>query len=151
MVTNSGFHSGTVKKNIQINCTLEQAWKNFSDIGGLPKWLIDVKKTIFLTKKKKGVGAIRLITFDDGTEIEEHVVFWNEKQGFTYVATSGLPLRAYVATISIKKITPKKIGVTWQSYLNSEEMSKKQFQDFQKHMGEFYLASLKQMKRNIED
>ncbi|PIN96813.1 MAG: SRPBCC family protein, partial [Nitrosopumilus sp. CG10_big_fil_rev_8_21_14_0_10_33_7] len=42
------------------------------------------------------------ITFADGNTIEEHVVAWKEKEYFTYIATKGLPLRAYIATISIK-------------------------------------------------
>ena len=39
----------------------------------------------------------------------------------------GLPLRAYVATISIKSKTKTNTELTWQSYLNSQKMSEKQF------------------------
>ena len=41
----------------------------------------------------------------DGNKIEEHIVAWENGKYFTYVATVGLPLRAYVATISIKSKT----------------------------------------------
>ena len=103
-----------------------------------------------LKKKKKGVGAIRLITFADGNQIEEHVVAWETGKYFTYVATEGLPLRAYVATISIKPKSKNLVELTWQSYLNSKKMSEKQFTDFLVFMGSFYEASLENLKTSLE-
>jgi len=72
------FHTGTVKKTIKINASKDKVWRKISNIVGLPSWLVDVTKTEYLSKKKKGVGAIRLITFGDGNEIEEHVVAWEK-------------------------------------------------------------------------
>jgi len=96
------FHTGAVKKSIIIKSSKQKVWRKISNIVGLPSWLIDVKKTVYLSRKKRGVGAIRKITFNDGNTIEEHVVAWQNGEYFTYVATDGLPLRVYVATISIK-------------------------------------------------
>ena len=144
------FHTGTVKKTITIKATKEKVWKKISNIAGLPKWVIDVKKTVYLSRTKKGVGAIRLITFADKSQIEEHVVAWKDKEYFTYIATEGLPLRAYVATISIKTKSKNNIIVTWQSYLNSKKMSEKQFLEFLAFMGSFYEASLENLKEQIE-
>jgi hypothetical protein len=117
---------------------------------GLPSWLIDVKKTIYLSKKKRGVGAIREITFNDGNTIEEHVVAWQNEEYFTYVATEGLPLRAYVATISIKPKGKNSIQLTWQSYLNSKKMTENEFLEFLVFMGTFYEASLENLKESLE-
>ena len=97
-----------------------------------------LKKLYFYPKIKEGVGAIRLITFADGNKIEEHVIAWKNKEFFTYIATEGLPLRAYVATISIKKKSKNLTELTWQSYLNSKKMSEKQFLEFLVFMGAFY-------------
>ena len=58
------------------------------------------------------------------------MVAWKKGEYFTYVATEGLPLRAYVATISIKSKTKSQTELTWQSYLNSEKMTEKQFIEF---------------------
>ena len=146
----SSFHTGTVQKSITINIPKKKAWNKISNIAGLPLWVVDVKKTVFLSKKKRGVGAIRLITFDDGNKIEEHVVAWENGQYFTYVATEGLPLRAYVATLSVKSKTPVKTQITWQSYLNSQKMSEKQFLEFLAFMGSFYEASLENLKTLLE-
>jgi len=115
----------------------------------LPDWLIDVKKTVYLSKTKRGVGAIRNITFDDGNQIEEHVVAWNNKKSFSYIAVTGLPLRFYHATISIKP-QKKSTRVTWQSYFNSKKMTKKEFNEFVSFMGSFYQASLRNLKSKLE-
>jgi hypothetical protein len=112
--------------------------------------VVDVKKTVYLSKKKTDVGAIRLITFEDGNEIEEHVVAWKKGEYFTYIATEGLPLRAYVATISIKPKSKNLVELTWQSYLNSEKMSEKEFLDFIVFMAALYEASLENLKALLE-
>ena len=144
------FHTGSVKKTIKIKASNEKVWRKISNIAGLPTWVVDVKKTTYLSKKKKDVGAVRLITFSDGNKIEEHVVAWKNKEYFTYIATEGLPLRAYVATISIKKKSAKLTELTWQSYLNSKKMSEKEFLEFLAFMGAFYEASLENLKAILE-
>ena len=144
------FHTGTIKRTVRINTSKEKVWRKISNIVGLPTWVVNVKETTYLSKKKKDVGAIRLITFVDGTKIEEHVVAWKKEEYFTYVATEGLPLRAYVATISIKNKTKNITEITWQSYINSKKMSEKQFLEFLVFMGSFYDASLENLKMLLE-
>ncbi|BDQ31124.1 hypothetical protein NZNM25_01280 [Nitrosopumilus zosterae] len=144
------FHTGTVKKIITIKASKDKVWRKVSNIVGLPTWVVDVKKTIYLSKNKKGIGAIRLITFADENKIEEHIIAWKDKEYFTYIATEGLPLRAYVATISIKAKSTKLVELTWQSYLNSKKMSETQFLEFLAFMGSFYEASLENLKALLE-
>ena len=144
------FHTGTVKKTILIKASKEKVWRKISNIVGLPSWLIDVKKTEFLSNKKRGVGAIREITFNDGNTIEEHVVAWKKGEYFTYIATEGLPLRAYVATISINPKTKNSVNLTWQSYINSQKMTEKEFLEFLVFMGTFYETSLGNLKNSLE-
>ena len=144
------FHTGTIKKIITIKTSKDKVWRKISNIVGLTSWLPDVTKTEYLSIKKKDVGAIRLITFADGNKIEEHIVAWKKGEYFTYVATEGLPLRAYVATISIKSKTKTSTELTWQSYLNSQKMSEKQFLEFLVFMGSFYEASLENLKKILD-
>ena len=143
-------YSGMVKKSILIKASHDKVWRKVSNIAGLHEWLIQVKKTVYLSKKKRGVGTIRNITFDDGNQIEEHLVAWNNKKSFSYIAVTGLPLRVYHATISLLPQTTKSTRVTWQSYLNSKKMTKKQFNEFVSFMNEFYQASLKNLKLKLE-
>ena len=106
-----------VKKSILINNDINNIWNYVSKITTLD-WLVGQKATKFLSKKKRGIGAIRLITFDDGSNVEEHIVGWHPKKYFSYIATSGLPVDAYHATISLKQNDNSTI-VTWESYLSS--------------------------------
>ena len=144
------FHTDSVKKTITIKASKEKVWQKISNIAGLSSWVIDVKKTIYLSKKKRNVGAICKITFTDGNTIEEHVVAWKEGEYFTYIATEGLPLRAYIATLSIKAENKKTTQLTWQSYFNSKKMSTKQFMKFVTFMGMFYETSLENLKKSLE-
>ena len=146
----SSYHTGTIKKSIQIKATPQKVWKKISNIVGLSSWVIDVKETVFLSKKKRGVGAIRKITFNDGNEVEEHIVDWKNQKSFTYIATEGLPLRAYVATISMEPKNKNTVKLTWQSYLNSKKMTENEFLEFLVFMGTFYETSLNNLKKSLE-
>ena len=144
------FHTDSVKKTITIKASKEKVWRKISNIVGLSLWVIDVKKTTYLSKKRRNVGAIRKITFTDGNTIEEHIVVWKEGEYFTYIATEGLPLRAYIATISIKSQDKKSTQLTWQSFFNSKKMSIKQFVEFVSFIWVFYEASLENLKKLLE-
>lgn len=145
------FHTGTVKKSIFIKASEQKVWRKISNIIGLPTWVLDAKKTIYLSKKKQGVGAIREITFKDGTIVEEHVVDWKKGKYFTYVATEGLPLRVYVATISIDVKNKNLVQLTWKCYLNSKKMTENKFLEFMVFMANFYETSLQNLKRILEN
>ena len=95
-------HAGSAKRSVMIKVSVETVWKKLSKITKLG-WLEEQKSTKFLSQKKHGVGAIRLISFEDGSNVEEHIVWWSPKEGFAYIAITGLPLLAYLATISMKK------------------------------------------------
>lgn len=144
------YHSDRVKKSVLIKASKEKVWKKISNIVGLHEWVVDVKKTVYRSKIKRGVGAIRNISFLDGSEVEEHVVAWKNKKYFSYIAVSGLPLRVYYATISMVPQTSKATMITWQSYLNSKKMTKKEFNKFVSFLGGFYQASLQNLKLRLE-
>ena len=132
-----------VKKSILINNDINNIWNYVSKITTLD-WLVGQKATKFLSKKKRGIGAIRLITFDDGSNVEEYIVGWHPKKYFSYIATSGLPVDAYHATISLKQ-NGDSTTVTWESYLSSSGL-KSEFLEFTKFLSQFYAKSLKNLK-----
>ena len=141
-------HVGSAKKNVVIKAGVETVWRKLSKITKLD-WLEEQKSSKFLSQKKYGVGAIRLISFEDGSDVEEHVVEWNTKKGFSYIAITGLPLLASLATISIKKVSSGRVKVTWQSYFVSDK-KKKEFLEFSKFLNQFYSKSLQNLKSDIQ-
>ena len=140
-------NSGSVKKSIIIQTDLEKAWTKISKIAKLD-WLEGQKSTKFLGDKKTGIGTKRLISFEDGSKVEEHVVGWKPKEYFSYIAVSGLPLEAYHATISIEKNKPKSVKITWESYFASKS-TKSEFEDFVEFLSSFYSQSLKNLKKEF--
>ena len=139
-------NSGSVKKSVTIDADLEKVWTKISKITKLD-WLEGQKSTKYLSEKKSGVGSKRLISFEDGSDVEEHVVGWKPKEYFSYIAISGLPLNAYHATISVQK-SNKNTKVTWESYFASDN-TKKEFDEFIKFLSNFYAQSLKNLKSDF--
>ena len=140
-------NSNSVKKSIIIDTDLDKAWSKISKIANLD-WLDGQISTKFLSEKKTGVGAKRLISFEDGSKVEEHMVGWKSKKYFSYIAVSGLPLEAYHATISIEKDNNKSVKVTWESYFASKS-TKNEFDEFRKFLSNFYSKSLKNLKKEF--
>ena len=136
-------NSGSVKKSVIIDADVEKVWSKISKITKLD-WLNGQKSTKYLSEKKSGVGSKRLISFEDGSDVEEHIVGWKPKEYFSYIAISGLPLNAYHATISVQK-SNKNTKVTWESYFASDN-TKKEFDEFIKFLSNFYAQSLKNLK-----
>ena len=128
----------------------KKVWGELSNIIGLSSWVMDVSNTVFLSKIKRGVGAVRKITFNDGNTIEEHIVGWRDNEYLSYIAVNGLPLRAYHATLSIERMNLKSVCVTWQSFFNSENMNGKEFSEFVVFLKSFYEESLKKLRTNLE-
>ena len=140
-------NSGSVKKSVIIETDLEKAWTKISKITKLD-WLDGQKSTKFLGEKKTGVGAKRLISFEDGSDVEEHVVGWKPREYFSYIAVSGLPLEAYHATISLERKSSKLVKVTWESYFASKS-TKDEFDEFVIFLSNFYAQSLKNLKKEF--
>ena len=140
-------NSGSVKKSVIIDSDLEKVWSKISKITKLD-WLEGQKSTKFLGEKKSGVGAKRLISFEDGSDVEEHIVGWRPKEYFSYIAVSGLPLEAYHATISIEKNKLKSVKITWESYFASKS-TKNEFDEFIVFLSNFYAQSLKNLKKEF--
>lgn len=136
-----------MKKSIKIKTDINKVWNNLSKISIL-NWVTGQKSTRILTDKKRGVGVVRLISFDDGTNVEEHIVGWSPKKYFSYIATAGLPVNAYHATISIIEVD-NAVKVTWESYFSSKG-TKSEFANFTKFLSAFYISSLKNLKNSLE-
>ena len=137
----------SVKKSIKIKSDVVTAWNYLSKITTLD-WIEGEKSTKFLTNKKRGIGAVRVISFQDGSDVEEHIVGWSPKKYFSYIAISGLPVNAYHATISITKINDN-VKITWESYFSSKS-TKSEFNEFTKFLSQFYVTSLQNLKNLLE-
>ena len=140
-------NTGSVKKSVIIETDLEKIWSKISKITKLD-WLQGQKSTKFLGEKKSGAGSKRLISFEDGSNVEEHVIGWKPKEYFSYIVVSGLPLNAYHATISIESNKDNTVKITWESYFASDTR-KSEFDEFVLFLSNFYVQSLKNLKKEF--
>ena len=62
-------HTGRVKKSVLINANVDSVWNKLKKITKLD-WLENHKSSKYLSRKKSGIGAIRVIKFDDGSDVE---------------------------------------------------------------------------------
>lgn len=145
----NGHYATTVSKSITIRANPKAVWTRISDVMGLTDWVMDVKRTEPLSEIHSGIGAIRKITFKDASEVVEYVVGLKQGHYLSYIATSGLPLDVYHATLSL---SPKGVFTVlrWTSFLNSDGTDKAKFEDFIEFIGGFYEKSLKNLKEQIE-
>ncbi|MFM7861167.1 MAG: SRPBCC family protein [Candidatus Nitrosotenuis sp.] len=145
----NGSICATVSQSTIINTSISALWRIVGNYTGLSEWVLDVKKTQSLSMIKNEVGAARDITFADGSHVIEYAVGWKDKEYLSYVATSGLPLTGYHATISILK-KGKASQITWTSFLISNDSDKTQFLEFLGFMESFYVKSLERLKAKME-
>lgn len=145
----NGHYSATVMQSITMDVLPKIVWDEISNVVGLTEWVIDAKKTEFLSKIRQGVGAIRKITFSDGSQVIEYVVGWKPENYLSYIATSGLPLDAYHATLSILP-KGKWSQLSWTSFLVSDSTDKKQFEEFLSFIDGFYEKSLQNLKAKLQ-
>jgi len=141
-------YAGAVARRVTVRQTPRTAWRALSDITGMSGWADGVASCTALAGPRRGMGARRLVRFEDGRRIEEHFTEWGPRS-YTYAAVSGLDLRAYVATMSVG---PSRRGctITWRSYMASGQTTRARFEAARSGMGDFYSASLRALAGILE-
>ena len=146
---NQSRHCATVTQSVLIQKMPDVVWDEIGNFVGLARWVEGVQKTEFLSKTRHGVGAARKISFSDGSDVIEYAVGWDDGKYISYIATDGLPLDGYHATISILP-KGKTSQVSWTSFLISDGHDKKKFEEFLEFIESFYKSSLKNLKTRLE-
>lgn len=144
-----GHHIAKVTQTVTIDETSDKIWAKISNIAGLAEWVEGVKKTTYTSKKRRGLGASRKIFFDNCEQVIEYVVGWSDGKYLSYIATKGLPLDGYHATLSILQ-SGGSTRLTWESVLISEDSNDAKFSEFLASIDSFYKNSLANLKRKLE-
>ena len=140
-----------VTRSVDVHVSPQRVWRRLSEIGNLANWIVGIKKCVITSKKRKGVGATRLITFQDGSMIEEQIVIWNSSNSFSYlVIGKNLPFRAYFATLSIKPLGKNLTKITWWGYIGTNNVTKSKFNQTISKYDLLYKSSLPRLKLLIE-
>ena len=146
---NSGRYCAIVTKSVIIKASAQTVWRKISNFVGLREWVVDVKNTEFLSERRRGVGTVRKISFADGSKVVEYATGWADRNYLSYVATRGLPLDGYHATLLISQKRGNTV-LRWTSFLISNSSDKKQFEEFLIFIEAFYANSLARLKSSLE-
>ena len=145
------FLNGTVTRSVVVHVSPQRAWRRLSDIANLAKWIVSIKNCVITSKKTRGVGATRLITFQGGSLLEEQIVIWNSGKSFSYLVTGKMmPFRAYFATLSIKPLGKNLTKITWSGYIGTNNVTKSKFKKTISKYDLLYKRSLPRLKSLIE-
>ncbi len=143
-----GSHTDRISHDITINAESNIVWQRLRDIRSMKDWAVGVTDVKYTTTKRFGVGAGRVIVFENADDVEEYMIQWS-RFSFTYIATRGLPLCAYMASINVIDESDH-TRVNWQSFLKSEDTTRSKFDKTVKDMKMFYQDSLAKLKSELE-
>lgn len=114
-----------VSESVEIKTTPAKAWEKVSDFGDLGAWHPAVKTTQIVSGENGQVGAVRLLTLQDGGTVKETLLSFDpKKMVYTYnIVESVLPVSAYTATISVSKAKKDLSTVTWSGEFKRRDIS----------------------------
>jgi NADPH2:quinone reductase len=104
--------------NISVTVTFQkpgsEVWKAIREFGEIIRWAPGIAQ-VKLTGS--GVGAVRTITFQDGTRSEERLESLNDaSRTLSYtILESTLPVEGYVASLTVRDLGAAGCEVEWYS------------------------------------
>jgi hypothetical protein len=103
-----------VSMTTTIHDSADAVWKTISDFNGLGKYLSMIKSS---TMDGSGVGAVRHVTLQDGTQLSERLVSFDEKaRTLSYsIGDSPLPLKDYMSIMKVRDLGNNRCELEWSS------------------------------------
>jgi hypothetical protein len=105
---------GQVSVKVSMPVAADRVWQTLRDFGGMNKWAPGIAD---LTLQGTGVGAVRTMTFKDGSRVVERLESLNDDgRSFSYtILESTLPVEGYVASLTVRDLGPAGCEVEWFS------------------------------------
>lgn len=104
-----------VAKSIEINAPVSKVWNKIKDFDGLNNWHPGVAKDEIVKGKNNKVGAVRLVTLQDGGTVKEQLISFSDAgHSYKYKILEGvLPVSSYASNVMVKSGGKNKSIVTW--------------------------------------
>lgn len=105
----------SVTKTIAIKAPVAEVWGKIKDFDALNGWHPAVAKDEIIEGENNQVGAVRLLTLNDGGTIKEELQAWDDN-GMTYsykIIESVLPVSNYESTLKVEPLTEGACRVNW--------------------------------------
>ena len=93
-----------IQAQVTINKPTDDVWKILSDLTAMGNYMPGIQNVYFTSDSKSGVGAARHCIFEDGIELSERVIKWDEDRGYTLETTQfvNVPMKSNQITFSLK-------------------------------------------------
>jgi len=103
-----------VSMSTELNTSAEEVWKVISDFNGLTKFISAIVDS---TTKGQGVGAVRTLTLENGTQIVERLESLDEQaRKLSYsIVSSPLLLKDYLAEMNLLALGDSQCKLIWSS------------------------------------
>jgi hypothetical protein len=105
---------GQVTVKVGIPAAADKVWQTLRDFGGLNTWAPGITD---LSLRGAGVGAVRTLTYKDGSRVVERLESLNDDNrilSYT-ILESTLPVEGYVASLTVRDLGPAGCEVEWFS------------------------------------
>lgn len=104
----------TVSVGETIDAPIEDVWSVLDDFGGVANYNPNIKASSIVDGPDTGVGATRECSFHDGNRIEEEIVEYESKGGYTvnFLDVGEFPLKTNVVQIDVEPIGDSRTAVT---------------------------------------
>lgn len=114
-----------VVESVSINAPASKVWAKVANFGDLGAFHPAVAKTEIKSGKNNMVGAIRLLTLQDGGTVNETLTAYSaDKMSYAYIINeSVLPVSHYSANIQVKPMGTAKSEVVWTAKFKRKDLS----------------------------
>ena len=114
-----------VSESAEIKATPAKVWEKVGDFGDLGAWHPAIKTTEIVSGENGAVGAVRLLTLQDGGTVKETLLSFDpKKMRYSYdIVESGLPVSEYTATLTVSKAKKDLCRVVWSGEFKRKDVS----------------------------
>jgi hypothetical protein len=135
-----------VKVTEQIGASAEVVWKLIRGFGDLASWAAGVERCEVMGE---GVGAVRTLVMPGGLTLSERLESYDEGgRSFSYsmVEPLSLPLKNYLATVSIREEGPGRCSVEWSGTFEPTDAPAEQLEGMMRGV---YSGSIAAVKKKL--
>lgn len=114
-----------ISESVEIKAAPAKVWEKAGNFGDLGAWHPAIKSTEIVSGENGKVGAVRLLTLQDGGTVKETLLSFDAKKmryGYNIVE-SPLPVSEYTSTITVGKAKKDLCKVTWSGEFKRKDTS----------------------------
>jgi hypothetical protein len=137
---------GQVSVKVSMPVAADKVWQTLRDFGGIDKWAPGIAD---LSLQGAGVGAVRTMTFKDGSRVVERLESLNDdSRSLSYtILESTLPVEGFVASLTVREMGASGCEVEWFSTFGAKGAAE---EDVSRMLALGYRRSLSGLQKSLK-